>query len=223
MPLQNRVTPEGEIVAVSARGTFMGNRGGCFHKPDQTLTRSRWKSRAWITCVLEFKNRHRTLMQPNRYTELFFLDEVTAIAAGHRPCFECRRADANAYFTAWDLTGGAPEGRRAGDMDLVLHAERVGENRSKRTHLGRLDTLPEGAMVLLDGTPHVIAGSRLLAWSHDGYTRAAPHDGKGEVLVLTPSTSVRILRAGYRPHIHESAEPLADDHGMRSTPGERRS
>ncbi len=198
----------------------MGNRGGCFHKADQTLTRSRWKSRAWITCVLEFKNRHRALMQPNRYTELFFLDEVTALAAGHRPCFECRRADANAFFAAWDASGEAPQGRRAGDMDLVLQEERVAEHRAKRTYEAQLDSLPEGAMVLLDGSPHAIAGSHLLAWSHEGYMRATPYDGKDQVTVLTPPTSVQILRAGYRPHIHQSAGPLTGDLALRSTPGE---
>ena len=94
MPLQNRVTPTGEIIATTARGTMMGNRGGAFHTAAQTLTHRRWKTKAWICCVIEFKGRHRVVMSPNRYTELFFLDEATALAAGHRPCFECRRADA---------------------------------------------------------------------------------------------------------------------------------
>lgn len=220
MPLQNRVTPEGGIVAFSARGTFMGNRGGCFHKPDQTLTRSRWKSRAWITCVLEFKNRHRALMQPNRYTELFFLDEVTALAAGHRPCFECRRADANAFFAAWDASGEAPQGRRAGDMDLVLQDERVAEQRAKRTYSARLGSLPDAAMVLIEDTPYAIVNGSLLAWSHEGYTGVTPYDGKAEVAVLTPPTTVRILTAGYRPHIHHSADALLSGHALRSTSGE---
>ena len=214
-PLQNRVTPEGDIVAVAARGTFMGNRGGRMHTADRKLTRSRWKSRAWITCVLEFKNRHNPVMRPNRYTELFFLDEATALAAGHRPCFECRRADANAFFAAWDASGLAPEDRLAGDLDRVLHAERVAEGRRKRMHKARLDTLPDGAMVLLDGEPHLVAGSHLLAWSHGGYTRPSPHDGKAQVSVLTPPTTLQILRAGYLPHVHDSARPLAGDHGMR--------
>ena len=98
MPLQNRVTPEGEIIATPHRGLMMGNRGGCFHLPDRTLGARRWATRQWIACVLEFKGRHRAaMMQPNRYTELFFLDEATALAAGHRPCFECRRRDAERF------------------------------------------------------------------------------------------------------------------------------
>lgn len=216
MPLQNRVTPQGDIVAVAARGTFMGNRGGCFHKPNQTLGLSRWKSRAWITCVLRFKNRRRALMQPNRYTELFFLDEVTALAAGHRPCFECRRGDAVAFFSAWDESGLAPLDRRAGDMDLVLQGERVRGVRDKRTFEARLDELPTGAMVLVDDTPCVIAGGHLLAWSHNGYTGRHPHDGNTIVQVLTPWTTVEILRSGYCPYIHDSAAGLVDISGLRT-------
>lgn len=216
MPLQNRVTPQGEIVAVAARGTFLGNRGGCFHTARQTLTASRWKSRAWITCLLVFKNRRRALMQPNRYTELFFLDEVTALAAGHRPCFECRRADAKAFFEAWDRSGLAPQGRRADDMDRVLHGQRLAERRAKRTWQARLGELPSGTMVLMGDTPHALAGSRLLAWSHDGYMRASPYDENTILTVLTPPTSVEILRAGYRPHIHASADALAGDHCLKN-------
>ncbi len=215
MPLQNRVTPEGDIVALPARGTFMGNRGGCFHTPRQELTRSRWKSRAWITCVLEFKNRHRELMQPGLYTELFFLDEVTALAAGHRPCFECRRGDANAFFAAWDASGRAPPNRRAGDMDLVLHAERVGDRRSKRTFRSRLDALPNGTMVRINDESYAVMGPQLLAWGPDGYTQGRPYDGNRDATVLTPPTTVRLLQAGYCPHIHKSATDLVGDHRLR--------
>ena len=205
MPLQNRVTPEGDIVAVPDRGTFLGNRGGCFHKPDQTLGVSRWKSRAWITCLLRFKNRQRRVMQPNRYTELFFLDEVTALSAGHRPCFECRRPDAKAFFAAWE---SGPADPRVADMDTVLQAERVEPPREKRTFEARLGDLPPGAMVLRDGAPHAIVGSHLLAWSHSGYIRALPF-GAGDIHpVLTPATIIEILGAGYRPHIHPSAKAL---------------
>lgn len=220
MPLQNRVTPQGDIVAVAARGTFMGNRGGCFHKPGRTLGVSRWKSRAWITCVLRFKNRRRALMQPNRYTELFFLDEVTALAAGHRPCFECRRQDAVAFFAAWDESGLAPANRLAGDMDRALQDERVCGARDKRTFEARLEALPGGTMVQIDDTPYAVAGGHLLAWSHNGYTGRHPYDGKATVRVLTPWTTVEILRSGYSPHIHESAAGLVDNHGLRTATGE---
>lgn len=220
MPLQNRVTPEGEIVAVSARGTFLGNRGGCFHDDHQRLRASRWKSRAWITCLLRFKNRRRALMQPGLYTELFFLDEVTALAAGHRPCFECRRADAKDFFAAWELSGRAPGNPRAPDMDLVLHGERVDDGKLKRTYRARADALPSGTMVLLDGTPQAVVDGRLLEWSHEGYIRTTPHVGKTPVTVLTPPTTVEILRAGYRPHIHSSAAGFAPEHGLRTALGE---
>ena len=123
-PLQNRVTPFGEIAAVTARGTMMGNRGGCFHDDAQQLRRRRWASRRWICCVLSFKERHREVMMPRRYTELFFLDEATAFAAGHRPCAECRRADYNAFQKAWQRAG-LPSEAKADAMDLVLHAERT--------------------------------------------------------------------------------------------------
>src|SRR5262245_10377094 len=125
MPLQNRVTPTGEIIADPARGTLMGNRGGPLHRPDQTLGARRWVSKAWICCRLEFKGRRRQVMSPGKYTELFFLDEATALAAGHRPCFECRRAEAEQFARLWAKVHGAHDRARAGDMDRVLHAERV--------------------------------------------------------------------------------------------------
>src|SRR5215510_5847359 len=133
MPLQNRVTPEGEIIATRHRGLMMGNRGGAFHLPDKTLAPRRWATRQWIACVLEFKGRHREVMQPNRYTELFFLDEATALAAGHRPCFECRRADAERFADLWAKIQNGDERARAPAMDEVLHAERVDRDRKKVT------------------------------------------------------------------------------------------
>src|SRR5205814_2777553 len=141
MPLQNRVTPFGEIVAVPARGTFMGNRGR-LHDAQQRLTRSRWHLKAWIICVLEFEGRHRTVMAPNRYTELFFLDEATALAAGHRPCFECQRRRYNEFRAAWaagNLHGPSPV--TAGEIDERLHADRLDRSRSKRTFTASLADL----------------------------------------------------------------------------------
>ncbi|MET0192678.1 MAG: hypothetical protein ABW200_04810, partial [Hyphomicrobiaceae bacterium] len=120
MPLQNRVTPAGEIIATPHRGLMMGNRGGCFHRPDQTLKARRWATRQWIACLLDFKGRRRQLMQPNRYTELFFLDEATALAAGHRPCFECRRASATCFAELWSKVQRLPKPSRATDMDTIL-------------------------------------------------------------------------------------------------------
>src|SRR6185369_7421574 len=146
MSLQNRVTPFGELISTSARGTLMGNRGGKFHAANRTLTKRRWASRQWICCVLDFKNRQRNVWG-RYYTELFFLDEVTALAAGHRPCFECRRADALAFAEAFGKPGHRPS---APDMDVVLHAERL-DGRQKRVHRRLLDELPDGAMITLTG------------------------------------------------------------------------
>jgi hypothetical protein len=215
MPLQNRVTPEGEIVATPHRGLMMGNRGGCFHLPDKTLGQRRWATRQWIACVLEFKGRHReAMMQPNRYTELFFLDEATALAAGHRPCFECRRADADRFAELWARTHGGAERARAPAMDDELQAERVDRDRRKVTWRARRADIPSGAFIryALEGSgarPYLVVGETLLGWDHAGYGAlvfpAAPAE---EVEVLTPASIVAVLAAGYRPMLHPSAAAL---------------
>ncbi len=149
MPLQNRVSPEGEIVAVAARGTVYGNRGGCFHRDDKTLQARAWASRQWICCVLEFKNRRRPLMRPGLFTELFFLDEATALAAGHRPCFECRRDAAERFARLWPGEKRADGRAAAPAMDRVLHAERLDAAGGKRIWRARLGDLPSGVFVRL--------------------------------------------------------------------------
>ncbi len=131
MPLQNRVTPSGELIATTARGLFMGNRGGRFHRADRTLSSRRWVSRQWICCRLEFSDRHREVWRTG-YTELFFLDEVTALAAGHRPCFECRRADARAFAEALATGRALAAPPRAAEMDAILHAERLAGGAQRR-------------------------------------------------------------------------------------------
>src|SRR5262249_35689626 len=155
-PLQNRVTPFGEIIAVPQRGTLMGNRGGCFHRPDKTLGARRWVSRRWIACVLEFRGRHREVMAPGRYTELFFLDEATALAAGPRPCAECCRDDHERFKDAWRRGNPGerlPPGASIDALDAVLHRERVRPDRSKVTYRARLGDLPDGVFVALDDDP----------------------------------------------------------------------
>src|SRR3954454_10347821 len=137
MPLQNRVSPFGELFADRARGLIMGNRGGRFHAADRTLSSQRWKSRMWICCRLEFNGRHREVWSDS-YTELFFLDEVTALAAGHRPCFECRRKDAEAFAACWPGFATRRERPRAAEMDRQLHAERL-DGRLKRRHRCAID------------------------------------------------------------------------------------
>src|SRR6478736_10276118 len=169
MPLQNRVSPFGELFASPARGTLFGNRGGKFHRDDQTLGQRRWASRQWICCVLKFKNRQRDVWG-RYYTELFFLDEPTALAAGHRPCFECRRADAQAFATAF---AGGPA-MSADEIDRVLHAERL-DGRAKRGHRRALDGLPDGSVVTLadePGSAWAVRGPALLQWTSGGYTAA---------------------------------------------------
>jgi len=200
MPLPNRVDPFGALFADAARGTLMGNRGGRIHDVERQLTRRRFASRQWICCVLAFKGRHRAVWGEG-YTELFFLDEPTAFAAGHRPCFECRRADAVAF--ARNFSEGEPA--RADAMDRVLHAQRL-DGREKRLHRLPIDTLPDGAALTPDGrTVLMLKAGRLLCWSPSGYADAGERPRGGDVDVLTPPAILAVLRRGYRPHWHPSA------------------
>ena len=201
MSLQNRVTPFGELISTSARGTLMGNRGGRIHAANGTLTGRRWASRQWICCVLEFKNRQRDVW--GRYnTELFFLDEVTAFAAGHRPCFECRRRDAE-FFAR--LFSGKKERASAGAMDRTLHAERL-NGKAKRTRRRNIDGLPDAAMVALDEDVFAIRGSRLLCWTPAGYAASRARPRGIQVEVLTPPSILSVLARGYLPLWHPSAQ-----------------
>jgi hypothetical protein len=191
-PLQNRVDPFGELHAVPMRGGMMGNRGGRLHRDDQTLSGSRWKTRHWLICVCEFKGRRRDVWG-RYYTELFFLDEPTALAAGHRPCFECRRQAAKAFIAAFP---GAP--RKVDAMDEALHRERV-DNRRKRVWRSRLGDLPDGAMIARERGPYAVRSGALLPWSFAGYGAPAPLDAEAFVDVLTPPSTVATLKRGYEP------------------------
>ena len=209
MPLQNRVTPEGQIIAAEARGTMMGNRGGAFHTEAKTLRHRRWASKQWICCQLEFKGRRREVMTPNRYTELFFLDEATALAAGHRPCFECRRQDALWFATLW-ARGRGLEGRAtAGEMDDVLQPERVDAAGAKPVWQAEAPSLPSGTFVRAEGAPHLLLASWLLAWTPGGYEATRPRPEAGPLDVLTPRSIVAVLSAGYCPSLHPSAEVVS--------------
>ena len=206
MPLQSRVTPFGELIATPARGTMFGNRGGHFHRDNRTLGARRWASRQWICCVLSFKGRRHNVWGPG-YTDLFFLDEVTALAAGHRPCFECRRADANAFAETWAQTKGSAF-PYVEEMDRVLQVERV-DGRAKRTHDMTIDDLPDGVFITLNSAPDIayaIRGAQLLRWSENGYVETIARP-RGMVRVLTPPSIVAVLAAGYRPQWHPSANP----------------
>jgi hypothetical protein len=204
MPLQNRVDPFGELIATPARGSLFGNRGGRFHTDTKTLTRRRWASRQWICCVLEFKGRQRDVWG-RYYTELFFLDEPTALAAGHRPCFECRRKDAEAFAEAWRKANKLAARPYADEMDEVLHWERL-DGHAKRMHKSRIDTLPDGAFITVDGESYTVRGDELLRWTPDGYTTRTPRPHGMMVDVLTPPSILAVLSAGYRPRWHPSAD-----------------
>ena len=218
MPLQNRVHPSGELFAVPQRGTMMGNRGGKFHRDDKTLGKRRWASVHWICCDLHYKNAHHEAMGPG-YTSLFFLDEVTALAAGHRPCFYCRRAEAKAFLGD----------EKVNDFDRRLHGERLdslilrcfalGEAskdappaalaaHASRPHLREAPQHEEmwvdGVMVEHEGAAYAVKGDKMLRWSFDGYDAALPFIPRAKL--LTPPSIIAILAKGYKPRWHSSAQ-----------------
>ena len=206
MPLQNRVTPLGELIADPARGLIYGNRG-CLHD-DAGRIRSRYDGKRWIACRLRFRGwRRGPLQQPGRFTELFFLDEATAFAAGHRPCALCRRDDYRRFVTIWQGLHAGEAGADA--IDARLHAERVAPGtRSQLHHEAPLDELPDGAFVLRESAPHLVRGRRLLAWSPAGYVASVPRRSEGRALVITPPSLVSVLREGWTPVVplfHPSA------------------
>ncbi|HKO72217.1 MAG TPA: hypothetical protein VJV58_14915 [Bradyrhizobium sp.] len=202
MPLQNRVTPTGDIIATPHRGMFTGNRG-IIHDPEtKTLTR-RWASRAWLTCLCEFKGRRRDVMGGRSWTELFFLDEATAFAAGHRPCFFCRRDDANRFRIAWQ-DGNCVTNILAREIDAVLHVERLSSGKKRLHQLPMpLKELPDGAMLQAGSESYLMLQGHPLLWSPGGY-REAPGKLEGAML-LTPPSTLRALSAGYRSVLHPTA------------------
>jgi hypothetical protein len=209
MPLQNRVTPFGEIVSSPARGLLMGNRG-ILHNDERRLGTARWQHPHWVACRLEYKGRRQEVMRPGAYTQLFFLDEAVALAAGHRPCAHCRRADYEAFVSAWMAAGGRTERPRAAEIDWQLHRERVDPaTRRQVTHAAPLDSLPDGAFVTLPGKPttaYLVLGRSLLTWTAEGYRGARERPDHLEVTVLTPRATVTVMAAGFKPLLHPSAE-----------------
>jgi len=203
VPLQNRVLPTGDIVSDPARGTVMGNRGGRLHGPDRRLGPTRWRSKAWICCALSFRGRHRRIMSPASYTELFFLDEAVALAVGHRPCAECRHAAWGAFRAAWAEAHGGPA--RAGQIDAALHAARIGQDRRQIRHAAPMDALPDGAFVRHDGWPCLVRADALRPFSPGGYGPPLPRP-PGTAQVLTPAPTVAALASGYAPALHPSAD-----------------
>jgi hypothetical protein len=211
MQLQNRVTPFGEIVADPARGMFMGNRG-ILHDAQKRLGKARWKHPHWVICRIEFKDRQQEVMRPGAYTQLFFLDEAVALAAGHRPCATCRRVALRAFIGAWgravDHLGGGT-GLHVGEIDRQLHRQRVcPRSRRQIRHMMPLDNVPDGAFVTFRdeaNTAYLVLGDGLLPWKPGGYGLACPKRPGLEVGVLTPPLTLAALRAGYRPVLHPSA------------------
>jgi hypothetical protein len=202
VPRRNRVTPFGDIIATEARGLLFGNRG-VIHDENGRLVRT-WHVRRWIACRLEFKGRRRELVRPGRFTELFFLDEATALAAGHRPCAECRREDFLSFRRAWTDThgGGDP---RVNDIDRALHSERIGPGGGKRLHEARFADMPDGSMVAEDDRAWLVLRGELLAWSPFGYSGKRGIPGSATVHALTPPSVIGVLRAGYESGIHPTA------------------
>ena len=197
MPLQNRVTPFSELVAHPARGLLYGNRG-CMHD-DRGRIRRRYGTRRWIACRLEFRGWERgPKLQPGLFTELFFLDEVTALAAGHRPCALCRRAD---YVRLGEIWRDLHPGQVGADaIDLQLHGERVAPGtRTQLHHRRALDDLPDGAFVVRDGEPWLVHDSQLLRWTPAGYAERVPRPRDAAAVVITPPSLVAVLRAGWEP------------------------
>lgn len=206
MPLQNRVTPLGALVAVPDRGLVHGNRG-CLHDRDGRICRQ-FAVKRWIACRLEFRGWRRSpLMQPGRYTELFFLDEATALAAGHRPCSLCRREDYVRFVDLWRERRPGPVG--ADEIDARLHAERLTPDRTRRLHDAVLDDLPDGTFVLHDGEPWLVLGGEILRWTTAGYTTRLPRP-TGRGTLLTPPSLAAVLASDWRPVVpllHPTALP----------------
>lgn len=199
MPLQNRVLPTGEIIAQTARGSFMGNRG-ILHDDQQRLGKSRWKHKAWIICLLDFKNRHRDVMTPNTYTELFFHDEAVALCAGHRPCAECQRQRFTLFCDHWEKAFGKRV--KAGEMDNILHPARViSHSRKQVTTLLPIEDTPNGAFISLEGKPTLRWGNKLHPWSFDGYANGVNIAANKTVEMLTPMPIAKILASGFKPEL----------------------
>ena len=201
MPLQNRVKPTGDIISTSARGMWIGNRG-VIHSDEKQIIRP-FKVKAWITCALHFRGRHREVMTPNRWTELFFLDEATAFSAGHRPCFQCRYADHQRFKGFW-LQGnpeyGFNEHTPIIEIDKILHNERINKT-EKVTYSDDLKNLPDGTFVQLNNKACLVLYTSIYYWTPFGYEKAIPFPGSGKVTVLTPLSIVNTFRAGYKPQI----------------------
>jgi hypothetical protein len=207
MPKQNRVSPFSEFEATSARGLLMGN-WGILHDDQGVLGPSRWGHKNWVACTLSFKNRRRRIMAPGKYTELFFCDEAVSLAAGHRPCAECRRSDYNWFMTAWQTAFALSALPKAPEVDRALHSARVDRDKRQIRVSGPIGGLPDGSMICLPDAPRaawLTWKGHLHRWSHEGYTERRTLPVGADAIILTPEPSLRVLAAGYLPSVHPSA------------------
>jgi hypothetical protein len=201
--LQNRVNPEGQIIKTSARGAWMGNRGQLHDSGQQVLRQ--FKLKAWLICLLEFKDRKRPVMAPNRYTELFFLDEATAYAAGHRPCFECRRADYERFKSYWikrNPENGFNEKTSIKLIDAILQSERINANGDKLTYEDKIANLPDGTFIRLQNEGYLLYKQQVYRWTPFGYEAGKSFSGAERVTVLTPKSTVNAFKAGLLPQMN---------------------
>jgi len=208
--LQNRVDPFGHIIRTPARGAWMGNRG-VIHVEHKTIRRT-FRIKAWITCVLQFKGRHREVMTARRWTELFFLDEATAFAAGHRPCFECRREDAVRFKSCWikgNPAYGFSRDTPIGEIDKILHGERIDGRGEKVPYEALLRELPDGVFIEMEGKAWLVARGHVHGWTPFGYEQERTLPSGQQVKVLTPRSVVNAFRAGYAAQISDRS---AEDH-----------
>lgn len=203
MPLRNRVTPTGDIIVHPARGMLMGNRG-ILHDDDQQLLKRRWQHTHWVTCLTEYRDRKRPLMAKGNYTELFFLDEAVSLAAGHRPCAECRRSAYMRFRMRFDMANGTTT---LPELDKLLHRDRVTRKREQVRFEALLETLPDGVMVLYNKHPYLVQRDALLRYSPQGYTDRVKRP-EGMVTVLTPRSTVATIALGYAPELHSTAAEI---------------
>jgi len=205
--LQNRVDPAGNIIITNARGAWMGNRGQ-LHDEQKNILRP-YKLKAWLTCLLDFNGRKRQVMAINRYTELFFMDEATAFSAGHRPCFECRRKDYERFKSSW-IKGNRGDDINvwisAGQIDDILHSERIDRKGQKVTYEDYTGNLPNGAFILLNNKPFLVANDHIYQWSVSGYDKGIKFDGSQKAIVLTPRSMINAFKAGYEPQMAMRSE-----------------
>lgn len=209
MPLQNKVDPWGNLVAVKARGEYLGNRG-ILHDKEKNILKP-WAHKKWVICELSFKGIKRRLFSDNKYSELFFLDEATALAAGHKPCAHCRRSRYSEFKELWRQANGLSEfeSLSSEQMDSQLHKERVSSERTKKTFEASYGSLPDGTFIELNNGAHLVWENNIYRWSYQGYSRGEDSIAKNQLVkVITPKTIVRMYSSGFKPFVHKTIGDL---------------